>query len=160
MKVKITLVLKRDESMAVTEMTPEMTTAEWELMRIIWTKGRASSSEVSRLIRAKKDWTESTVKTLLRRLVNKQALKTVRDGRRFIYLPLITESHAMDQMAEETFARLCEIKKGQELKKLLEETTLSQADIQQMQAVLAAKLTTAPQEVACNCLPGAEHSCC
>ncbi|GEN48735.1 CopY/TcrY family copper transport repressor [Ligilactobacillus pobuzihii] len=137
----------------------EMTTSEWELMRIIWTKGKASSSEVIDLIKAKKDWTESTVKTLLRRLVSKSALTTVKDGRRFIYSPNITESDAMDQMTAEMFSRMCNMKKGSEITKLIRDTNLSQADIKQMQAVLANKLRTAPKVVECNCLPG-KDSCC
>lgn len=137
----------------------EMTTSEWELMRIIWTKGKASSSEVIDLIKAKKDWTESTVKTLLRRLVSKSALTTAKDGRRFIYSPNITESDAMDQMTAEMFARMCDMKKGSEITKLIKDTNLSQADIKQMQVVLADKLQTAPKKVECNCLPE-EDSCC
>ncbi|KRN86613.1 CopY/TcrY family copper transport repressor [Ligilactobacillus acidipiscis] len=137
----------------------EMTTSEWELMRIIWTIGQASSSEVITLIRAKKNWTESTVKTLLRRLVGKNALKTAKDGRRFIYSPNITENDAMDQMSAEMFSRMCNMKKGKELTKLISETTLSKADIQTMRAVLNDKMQTAPDQVECNCLPG-KGSCC
>lgn len=159
MVVGMTIVNVEGGKMALAEQTIEMTSAEWELMRIIWTRGQASSGEVSSWIRAKKAWSESTVKTLLRRLVNKQALKTEKDGRRFIYSPAITESAAMDQMTSETFARLCQMKKGRELIKLLTETPLSQADIKQMQSVLADKLKSAPTEVACDCLPG-ESSCC
>ena len=137
----------------------EMTTSEWELMRIIWTKGKASSSEVIDLIKAKKDWTESTVKTLLRRLVSKSALTTAKDGRRFIYSPNFTESDAMDQMTAEMFERMYDMKKGSEIPKLIKDTNLSQVDIKQMQAVLADKLRTAPEKVECNCLPE-EDSCC
>lgn len=137
----------------------EMTTSEWELMRIVWTKGQATSSEVIDLIKAKKDWTESTVKTLLRRLVSKQALKTAKDGRRFIYSPNITENDAMDQMTAEMFSRLCDMKKGKEIIKLLADTTLSRSNIQKMQTVLTAKMQTAPDHVECNCLPG-EKGCC
>nr|WP_124976405.1 CopY/TcrY family copper transport repressor [Ligilactobacillus salitolerans] len=138
--------------------SPEMTTSEWELMRIIWTKGKATSSEVSDLIQGKKAWTESTVKTLLRRLVNKRALATEKEGRRFIYLPQVTETEAMDQMTSETFARICAMKKGQELVKLLTETPLSQNDITEMQDILKQKAKTAPSQVACDCL--ADRSQC
>lgn len=45
--------------------------AEWEVMRIIWTLETASSSEVIKELQAKKDWSESTIKTLMGRLVQK-----------------------------------------------------------------------------------------
>ena len=142
----------------------EMTTSEWELMRIIWTKRKSSSSEVIKLIQEKKEWAESTVKTLLRRLVSKGALSTVRDGRRFIYSPNISENDAMDQMTAEMFARLCDMKKGKEIAKLITETFLSRGDIRKIQGILDKKYETAPKEVACNCLPDTnectKENCC
>ncbi|UQS83661.1 CopY/TcrY family copper transport repressor [Bombilactobacillus thymidiniphilus] len=137
----------------------EMTKSEWELMRIIWTKGQAGSSEISNLIRVKKDWTESTVKTLLRRLVSKQILKTTKDGRRFTYSPQITEGAAMDQLTDEMFSRMCDMKKGREIVKLIFETALSQDDIHAMQTILTEKIKTAPKQINCNCLP-IEKNCC
>lgn len=88
----------------------DMSTAEWELMRVIWTMHEAGSSDIIRVIQSKKDWTESTIKTLLRRLVKKEALTTRKVGRKFIYQPLIGEEEAMDQMTAETFDRLCRMK--------------------------------------------------
>lgn len=54
--------------------------AEWEVMRIIWTLETASSSEVIKELQAKKDWSESTIKTLMGRLVQKGLLKTKKLG--------------------------------------------------------------------------------
>ncbi|QFP80361.1 CopY/TcrY family copper transport repressor [Latilactobacillus graminis] len=135
-----------------------LTPAEWEIMRIIWTKGAITSNEVITLIQGKKNWSESTIKTLLRRLVKKTALATAKVGRKFIYSAEIDENSAIDQITDDTFSRLCEMKKGAELAKLITSTTLSKHDIQTMQAILAKKLATAPEKVACNCLSG-ENQC-
>lgn len=121
-------------------------------MRIIWTAGEISSNEIITLIQSKKNWSESTVKTLLRRLVNKDALTTVKEGRKFIYSSQIDESSAIDQITDDTFSRLCDMKKGNEIIKLISSTTLSEKDIQTMQEILSKKLMNAPAEVACNCL--------
>lgn len=129
----------------------EMSTAEWELMRVVWTLHEASSSDIIMAIHGKKDWTESTIKTLLRRLVQKEVLTTRKEGRKFIYRPLIGEDDAMDQMTTEVFGRLCRMKKGRTLTKLVANTTLSQSDIKELQKTLAEKLQTAPEMVACDC---------
>ena len=63
----------------------DMSTAEWELMRVIWTMHEAGSSDIIRVIQVR--WTESTVETLLRRLVKKEVLTTRKVGRKFIYQP-------------------------------------------------------------------------
>src|SRR5699024_12868752 len=99
----------------------DMSTAEWELMRVIWTMHEAGSSDIIRAIQGKKDWTESTIKTLLRRLVNKEVLTTRKVGQKFIYQPLIGEDEAMDQMTAETFDRLCRMKRGRAISKRSEE---------------------------------------
>lgn len=55
-------------------MTPkinDITPAEWDLMRIVWTKGDVHSRDLITLLQQKRDWSESTIKTLLGRLVKK-----------------------------------------------------------------------------------------
>lgn len=57
-----------------------MTPSEWEVMRIIWTKRSVSSLDVIEVMQRKRDWSESTIKTLLGRLTKKifwQQLKKV-----------------------------------------------------------------------------------
>ncbi len=121
-------------------------------MRIIWTLGEASSREVIDSIQLKRDWTESTIKTLLGRLVKKNMLTTNKTGHRFVYQPTVPETEAMDETVAELFTHLCNMKKGQVIINLLDQLTLSQKDIQQMQTILAEKATTAPATVSCDCL--------
>lgn len=137
----------------------DMTPAEWEVMRIIWTKGSLGSSEVIAAIQAKREWTESTVKTLLRRLVKKGMLATEADGRKFIYVAQIDEKTAMNETTTDLFDHLCAMKKGAVINNLIAHTELSQDDIRSMQAMLAAKLPDAPKQVACDCL-GPDDGCC
>jgi CopY/TcrY family copper transport repressor len=136
-----------------------MTTAEWEIMRIIWTLGDIGSGEVITAIQKKRDWTESTIKTLLRRLVKKGMLTTKAEGRKFIYHPTVAEKDAMEQTSTDLFAHMCAMKKGAVINNLIAATELSQDDIRSMQAMLASKLATAPKTVACDCL-GSDDDCC
>lgn len=134
-------------------MAEAMSPAEWEVMRVVWTKGAAATNQIITAMQAKRDWTESTIKTLLRRLVTKQALVTTKDGRQFVYHPQIAETTAMTDAAETLFASLCDMKKGAILTDLVAQVPLSISDIDRMQALLAEKRQTAPAQVACNCLP-------
>lgn len=135
------------------DVAKEMTTAEWEVMRVIWTMGDMHSGDIIKLMQEKRDWTESTIKTLLRRLVEKQALTTEKDGRKFVYHPAVSEQAAMADSGTDLFKHFCNMKKGQVLLHLIEETELSASDIKQLQAALAEKAKDAPEMVACNCLP-------
>jgi BlaI family transcriptional regulator, penicillinase repressor len=62
--------------------------AENEIMRVLWQAQDALPAEI---IQAKlnNDWQPSTVKTLLNRLLSKNAIAAEKDGRRFLYRPLI-----------------------------------------------------------------------
>ena len=63
--------------------------AELAIMEVLWDKSPASASDVCQEICARRDWSMPTVKTLLSRLVAKNAVATQPDGRRFLYTPLI-----------------------------------------------------------------------
>lgn len=131
----------------------EITPAEWEIMRIIWTKGPSHSRELIDLIQRKRDWTESTIKTLLGRLVKKGLLATSKVEHKFVYSTTVGELDAMNLTSQQLFDHLCAMKKGQTLFSLIEHTQLAQADIENLQKLLAQKLKTAPAAVSCDCLP-------
>jgi Predicted transcriptional regulator len=48
-----------------------MSKAEWQVMRIIWTLGQATSKEVIDILERKTDWKSATIKTLIIRLQKK-----------------------------------------------------------------------------------------
>ena len=48
-----------------------ISSAEWEVMRVLWAKGQATSSEIIAILSKKLDWSASTVKTLIGRLADK-----------------------------------------------------------------------------------------
>lgn len=136
------------------KMIDEISPSEWEVMRIIWTLGTVPSRQVIDLMQQKRDWSESTIKTLLGRLVKKGLLATTKSGRSFNYTATISETAAMNGSVSELFAHLCAMKKGATLVNLIQELTLTRSDVAQLQAVLAAKLPDAPETVDCDCLPG------
>lgn len=127
--------------------------AEWQVMRVAWTLGQVSSQTVSDVLATKMDWKAATIKTLVGRLVKKGALTAERDGKRYLYHPSISEQQAMDTASEVFIGQLCQHKVGKTLLKMVEDTTLSQADIAALITTLQEKQKTAPKEVACNCLP-------
>lgn len=132
----------------------EISPAEWQVMRIAWTLQRVTSNQVIEILQRKVDWKPATVKTLLRRLVQKNALKTTKEGRYFIYEPVIGEQNAMDTAADELFSSICEMHVGSTLAHVIKEHQLSQDDIKQLEAILKKKQVTAPKMVECNCVPG------
>lgn len=65
--------------------------SEYEIMKVLWDKSPLTASEIFSSLAEKKDWSKSTVITLVNRLVAKGALTSHKRGVYF-YTPVITEA--------------------------------------------------------------------
>ena len=59
-------------------------------MEILWRRNPLPTEAVVTALEGEQHWQEATIKTLLNRLLKKKAISATRDGRRFLYSPLIT----------------------------------------------------------------------
>ncbi|HEY2464530.1 MAG TPA: BlaI/MecI/CopY family transcriptional regulator [Steroidobacteraceae bacterium] len=64
--------------------------AESAVMEVLWQQRASSSSEdVVVALAERMNWQEPTVKTLLNRLLNKGAIRAQKQGRRYLYSPVL-----------------------------------------------------------------------
>lgn len=126
--------------------------SEWEVMRIIWTLKKAYTSQIITELQKKNDWTDSTIKTLMRRLVQKGLLKTEKDGRRFIYQPTVSQIEMMKTATHGLLNKLCDMHKGEVILELLKDSPISKGDLMKMKDIISKKEKDAPEMVPCNCL--------
>ncbi|RMC49173.1 CopY/TcrY family copper transport repressor [Lactobacillus sp. ESL0228] len=133
--------------------------AEWEVMRIVWTLGKIHTGDVIEQLQLKKDWSQSTIKTLMRRLVKKGLLQTHKDGHRFVYSATVTQVEMMIQVTNEMMSRMCDMHKGQVLIEIIKKIPLTKNDITTIEQELACKKENAPAMVPCDCLTLGQHDC-
>ena len=74
---------------------PELSPSEWEVMKVLWEKGSIAFGEIYAEISPGKDWAYSTVKTLVRRMVEKGWLDYRRVGSSFLYSAAVPREKAM-----------------------------------------------------------------
>ncbi|HQX91724.1 MAG TPA: BlaI/MecI/CopY family transcriptional regulator [Thermomonas sp.] len=67
----------------------QISEAESVVMDVLWRQHPAAADEVVAALARQQDWQEATVKTLLNRLLNKGAISAQKDGRRYLYSPLL-----------------------------------------------------------------------
>ncbi len=67
----------------------DISRAEFEVLEVLWNKHPLGASEVIEQLNIKKPWHEKTVKTLLNRLVKKEAVGFEKQQRRYLYFPLL-----------------------------------------------------------------------
>lgn len=133
--------------------------SEWEVMRIVWTLKEADTNTIIAQLQAKKDWSASTIKTLLARLVKKECLKTSRAGRQFVYCACISQVELMVQAGQELLERMCDMHKGEVILELIQSSPISQKDLQKIVKLAQEKAKTAPEVVKCNCLSKTDKCC-
>ena len=128
--------------------------AEWDIMRVVWAQERVTSSAILTILNQKLQWTSSTIKTLLKRLVDKGYLATEKVGKGFVYSALISEQEAIYHQVDELFDKFCPTKHLDIIRHVITRTDMTLDDIEQLQELLEAKKATAVDEVTCTCIPG------
>ena len=75
--------------------------AELDVMKVLWRSPGIAAADVYDALADKKTWNIRTVKTLLARLVEKEALATKAEGRRYLYTPLISRDDYQSQATKQ-----------------------------------------------------------
>ena len=110
--------------------------AELELMAILWSRSPLAASDIIDSAPPEREWSATTVKTMLARLVEKGALKTKAQGRRFLYTPTV----GRDSVAAGQAGRLVDRLFGGRLSPLVAQLAarrdLSDEDVAELEALV------------------------
>lgn len=121
--------------------TPNITEAEWAVMKVFWRKSPRTANEV---IDALDDsgWNPKTIRTLIGRLRKKGALDFEKDGRAHHYFPRVAENECVRQEARSLLQRAGAAVLKPMLAAFLEEENLSDKDIAELKQILSDKSKT------------------
>lgn len=119
---------------------PRISETEWELMKIVWARSPLTARQiVGKLIAQDPTWHPKTARTLIDRLVKKQALACRKDGRVCTFRPLVTEKECVAAVSESFLDRVF----GGSLQPLLahfvERDNLTPDEIRELQRLLNRK---------------------
>jgi predicted transcriptional regulator len=110
--------------------------AEHAVMEALWERSPLTAAEVCDKVCAERDWSMPTVKTLLSRLVGKNAVATEPDGRRFLYSPLIERADYVGTESKRLVERLFGGRAAPLIAHLAESEALTDDDISEIEALL------------------------
>jgi predicted transcriptional regulator len=82
--------------------------AESVVMEALWRRHPLSAEDIVSEIAEGQDWSEATVKTLLNRLLAKDAITAARDGRRYLYSPKLNRADYVNEESRNLLDRLFE----------------------------------------------------
>lgn len=117
-------------------MSDRISQAELDVMEVIWRGAPIAATDVANELKDKKDWNIRTVKTLLARLVEKEAVSTQKDGRRFLYRPIIDRQTYVGGAATRLVDRLFGGRAAPLVAQLAESKTLTAEDIAELEAII------------------------
>lgn len=89
-------------------MDVRLSEAEWDVMEVLWSSPQPlTATDIDEtLSKGDRDWSLATVKSLLSRLLAKNAVAPAKDGRRFLYSPAIAREACVARESRRLMDRL------------------------------------------------------
>jgi len=117
----------------------ELSRAEWKVMKIVWELQKAMAREIYTIAGEQHSWTPATVKTLLKRLVDKGYVSTTPVGNGFVYRPVQSALSTLQSAADTLMTNAVDGMTGPLLAHMVEQSPLSEADLDALQKLIDAK---------------------
>jgi len=122
----------------MTNQVPKISDAEWEVLKVLWVHSPLTANEVIEALHHV-SWKPNTIRTLLNRLVEKQAISQNREGKVYSYSPLVQEEECLRAETQSLIKRIY----GGAFKPMfvhfLREEALSPEDIKELRSILDEK---------------------
>lgn len=117
---------------------PAISEAESRVMEVLWRKAPQASEDIVAAVQRDSDWHEKTIRTLLGRLLGKGAVSADKDGRRYLYAPVLTREQWQSQESRSLLDRVFGGKLSPLLAHFSEHEKLGAKDVAELRKLLAA----------------------
>lgn len=118
---------------------PKISDAEWQVMKVLWQESPVTSNHIVDKLAAETSWKPKTIRTLISRLSAKDAIAYKKDGRQYMYFPVLTEEECIRQETRSFMTRIRAGALKPMLAAFLEEENLTQAEINELKKILDKK---------------------
>ncbi len=121
------------------EKPPQISEAEYEIMKVIWEDSPVSTNDVCKKVSKSHNWSSKTVHTLLSRLTAKHAVSYEQRGRMYYYSPLISQKEYLSLESRHFLDRFYDGSVTALLSFLLSDLQCSDSDLKELQMLLGEK---------------------
>lgn len=116
---------------------PQISEAEFEVMKIVWKFAPISTNEITDRLLKTTLWSAKTIQTLIKRLVTKGALTYEKQGRVFVYTPLVEKNEYINQQSNSFLNRFYDGNISAMLSSYLENNQLSETELRNLRSILS-----------------------
>jgi BlaI family penicillinase repressor len=118
---------------------PKISDSEWEIMKLLWATHPQTANALVESLEGTQHWKPKTIKTLINRLLTKGAIGFKKDGRQYLYYPLLTEQTCIQSESQSFLKRVFNGAAKPMLAAMIENDTLSLEDIDELKQILKRK---------------------
>jgi len=115
---------------------PNISDAEWEIMKILWTGSPKTANEIVQALEGSRDWNPKTVRTLIKRLTEKNAVDYNVEGRVYSYYPKVQEEECVKSETSSFLKRVYGGTLRPMLAHFLKDEKLTKEDIDELRKIL------------------------
>ena len=119
----------------------ELTEGEWAIIQAVWKNEPCAAPTVQEKLETRKNWTYSTVKTMMDRMVTKGLLKTERICNLILYRSVVTRIQAQKGEIMRTVKRAFNGALTPMMQFLLDNHKLSQKQLSELEKLIKKKRT-------------------
>ena len=116
--------------------TPKISEAEMQVLQLLWDDSPLGATEIAERVEGSRDWSLTTVKTLLARLVAKGAVTATPEGRKYLYAPAVEREDVATAQARGIVDRLFGGRLSPLVAHLAEQKPLDAEDIAELEALI------------------------
>jgi BlaI family transcriptional regulator, penicillinase repressor len=120
-------------------MTPKISSAEWEVMSVVWDKAPVTATDVFEALPPGHGWKQKTVNTFLTRLVEKGVLKVDKKEKAFVYTARLPREKCVQSESESFLQRVFRGATGDLVKHFCAHADLTPEEIRELEQLLKAK---------------------
>jgi BlaI family penicillinase repressor len=110
--------------------------SEWEVMKIIWKNPNCTAQDIIEQLKDTQKWMPKTIKTLIRRLIDKNIVGFEPYGREYKYFSLVNEDECRKSESVSFLHRVYSGSIKSMLLNIMEEENLSKEDIEELKSIL------------------------
>lgn len=113
--------------------------AEWVVLRVVWDSDGITANGVVEALSGQQEWKPKTIHTLLRRLVDKEALEYEKSGREYVYRSRIDRDAAEKAQSRSFVSRIFDGRATPFLARFIESESFSPDEIEELKRILDKK---------------------
>ncbi|MCT4594224.1 MAG: BlaI/MecI/CopY family transcriptional regulator [Anaeromicrobium sp.] len=118
---------------------PAISDSEWKIMKVLWNENPKTATEIMEELEKETNWKPTTVKTLLSRLVKKEAITYENKNRKYYYTPLIGEEQCVIEESKSFLQRVYNGGVKSLVANFLHMEKLSKEDVEELKKILEDK---------------------